>query len=374
MVLQSCQEEISDLFSFARSWVNPNHNYIKAAKYLSNLDLIKIQEMQYIICSHKQDTLDWLNVTDQYCKNEILIDENFDEGCENIICENCNRDILPNTYKKQRFYRLSVHLNPEKIMEWLESQLNDSNFMWHKEETGVYYVGGQGKIVNLIIPDFCTNPIFLTIDRIRIHPTVLITLRKNISDVPFKLPIIKMVDLFCKRKALVEIFQEAIKRGVPELIPNISLQILPTAYVSLKYVEPIVVKKPLELKVIESRVYVNDIEIINKKAGSCLNVFRVLFRQFLHDCGKELPPTKHTLLSINQLEKSLNLSLEADLEHQIRKPLNTMQRTIKATLAKKLGLNIERNDVIQTVGWPGSSCRDYGYRINPFNVVIKVAC
>lgn len=36
-----------------------------------------------------------------------------------------------------------------------------------------------------------------------------------------------------------------------------------------------------------------------------------------------------------------------------------MQRTIKATLAEKLGLNIERDDVIQTLGWQRSS---YGYR------------
>ncbi|HCE59727.1 MAG TPA: hypothetical protein DEQ74_02770, partial [Wolbachia sp.] len=67
-------------------------------------------------------------------------------------------------------------------------------------------------------------------------------------------------------------------------------------------------------------------------------------------------------------------STEADPEHHIRKPLNTIQRTIKTTLAKRLGLNIGRNDVIQTVGWPGSSRKDYGYRINPFTVVIKVIC
>ncbi len=77
------------------------------------------------------------------------------------------------------------------------------------------------------------------------------------------------------------------------------------------------------------------------------------------------------LLSITEIEKRLNLDPEADPEHYIRKPINTIQRTIKTTLAKKLGLNIERNDVIQTVGWPGSSRKHYGYRINPFTLVIK---
>ncbi|WP_245611041.1 MULTISPECIES: hypothetical protein [unclassified Wolbachia] len=45
-----------------------------------------------------------------------------------------------------------------------------------------------------------------------------------------------------------------------------------------------------------------------------------------------------------------------------------MQKTIKATLAEKLGLSIERNDVIQTLGWQRSS---HGYRINPFTLTIK---
>lgn len=368
MVLQSYQEQISDIFSSGNSWVNPNQNYIKAAKYLSDLGLIKTQERSYIICSYRQDKLDWPNVVDPYCNNEIFIDEDFDEACDNIICENCNRDILPNTYKKQRFHRLSVYLNPERIMEWFESQLSDSNFMWQKVERGVYYIGGQG---NLIILDFCTNPTFLTIDRLRANPTVLVILRKNIPDIPLSLPIVEMVDLFCQRKTLIEIFQEVVKRGVPELIPNTSMQILATSYVPLKRVEPAAVKKLLELQFVESTVYINDIEVINEKAKSCLNVFRALFKQFLNDCKNELPPEKYTLLSINELGKSLGLGLEVDLEHYIRKPLNTIQRTVKATLAKKLGLNIKRNDVIQTLGWPGSSRKDYGYRINPFTVTIK---
>lgn len=368
MVLQSCQEQISDLFNSGSSWVNPNQNYIKAAKYLSNLELIKMQERAYIICSHRQDKLDWPNVVDPYCNNEIFIDEDFDEVCDNIICENCNRDILPNTYKKQRFHRLSVYLNPEKIMNWFEGQLSTTHFMWQKVERGVYYIGGQGEFVNLIVLDFCTNPTFLTIDRLRVNPTVLVILRKNIPNIPLDLPIVEMVDLFCQHRTLIEIFQEAVQRGVPELIPNTSMQILHT---SLEQIEPAREKELLELQLVEGSLYVNNIEILNKKAVACMKVFRILFEQFLHDCKKELPPEKHTLLSITKIEKHLNLDQEADPEHHIRKPLNTIQRTIKTTLAKKLGLNIERNDVIQTVGWPGSSRKDYGYRINPFTVVVR---
>lgn len=240
--------------------------------------------------------------------------------------------------------------------------------MWQKVENGVYYVGDQGNIVNFIILDFCTNATFLTVDKLKVHPTVLITLKKDVPDLLLTLSTVPMVELFCQCKTLTEIFQEAAKRGVPEVIQNTSLQILPTSYISLNRVEQIMPKKLLELQVMEGTVYINDIEVINKKAASCLNVFRVLFKQFLQDCGEELLPERHTLLNINQLEKHLGLSLEADLEHQIRKPLNIIQRTIKATLAEKLGLSIERNDVIQTLGWQRSS---HGYRINPFTLTLK---
>ncbi|MDR1139419.1 MAG: hypothetical protein LBJ80_04175 [Rickettsiales bacterium] len=368
MLLQSFHEQIADLLSSNSSWVNPSQNHIKAARYLLDLGLIKMQERYYIVCSREEDHLDWPNVIDPSCSNEVFIDPDFDEACDDAICENCSRHILPNTYQKQRSHLLSIYLNIEKIIDWFETELNDSRLMWEKVEKGVYYVCNQGRIVNLIILDFCTDAIFLTIDKLRVHPTVLITLKKDIPNLLLSLYVVRMVELFCQLKTLTEIFQEAAKRGVPEVVENTSLQVLPASYISLKRVEPIVPTKLLELQVVKGMVYVNSVEVINKKAVSCLNIFRILFKQFLHDCEKELPPEKHTLLNINQLEKLLGLSLEADLEHQIRRPLNKMQKMIKATLAKELGLSIERNDVIQTLGWQRLS---HGYRINPFTLTIK---
>ncbi|WP_265022898.1 hypothetical protein [Wolbachia endosymbiont (group B) of Ischnura elegans] len=244
---------------------------------MSDLKLIQMQERSYIICSRRQDKLDWPNIVDPYCNNEIFIDEDFNEACDNIICENCNRDILPNTYKKQRFHRLSAYLNPEKFMHWFEGQLSDTNFMWQKVERGVYHVGRQGKIVSLIILDFCTNPTFLTIDKLKANPTVLIILRKNPSNIPLDLPIVKMVDLFFQHQTLIEVFQEAIQRGVPELIPNTSMQILHT---SLNLIEPPKEKELLKLQLIEGSLYVNNIEILNKKAVACMRVFAYYLNNF----------------------------------------------------------------------------------------------
>lgn len=178
MVLKFFHEQIADLLSSNSSWVNPSQNHIKAARYLFDLGWIQMQERYYIVCSCEEDYLDWPNVIDPSCSNEIFIDPDFDEACDDAICENCSRHILPNTYQKQRFHLLSIYLNIEKIIDWFETELNDSRLMWEKVEKGVYYVCNQGRTVNLIILDFCTDAIFLTIDKLRVHPTVLITLKK----------------------------------------------------------------------------------------------------------------------------------------------------------------------------------------------------
>ncbi|WP_265015115.1 hypothetical protein [Wolbachia endosymbiont (group B) of Camptogramma bilineatum] len=280
MVLKFFHEQIADLLSSNSSWVNPSQNHIKAARYLFDLGWIKMQERYYIVCSREEDRLDWPNVVDPSCSNEIFIDSDFDEACDDAICENCSRHILPNTYQKQRFHLLSIYLNTEKVIDWFETKLNDSRLMWEKVEQGVYYICNQGRIVNLIILDFCTDAIFLTIDKLRVHPTVLITLKKDIPNLLLNLYVVPMVKLFCQLKTVTEIFREAAKRGVPKVVENTSLQVLPASYISLKRVEPIIPTKLLELQVVKGMVYVNSIEVINKKAASCLIFFEYYLGNF----------------------------------------------------------------------------------------------
>ncbi|WP_265033211.1 hypothetical protein [Wolbachia endosymbiont (group A) of Sicus ferrugineus] len=94
----------------------------------------------------------------------------------------------------------------------------------------------------------------------------------------------------------------------------------------------------------------------------CVSIFRVLFKQFLNDFENDVPLEKHIPLSIEKIADRLTFHSEiTDLEQQIRYPLNKMQRTIKEKLANQLGLNIKRDDVIQTIGWPELTCNTNSY-------------
>ena len=369
MALQLSQKQVvADILKSNDSWIDPKKDYLETAVHLSGLGLINLKEIYFVICSREEDHLDWPHVFYRDCSNEIPISPDFDEECDDMICEDCCRYILPNTHQKKRFHLLSTNLNLEKVADWFENLLRTSQLIWRKVVKGVYHVSSGNSIVSLIIFDLCTDSTHLTIDKLRIQPTVLITVREIIPDLPLTLPVVKMTDLFCEYKTLNEILSEAVEKGVPELISNASSQMF--SITPLKEVKPISLKKALQLMFTQGTVYINDIEVVSKRAKLCISIFDVLFKQFLHDFSN--PKEQHKPLSIEKIADRLNFHSEiTDLEQQIRYPINKMQRTIKEKLASQLGLNIKRDDIIQTIGWPELGCKEYGYRLNPFTLVLK---
>lgn len=371
MVLQFSQNQVvADILESHDSLIDPSKTYLETALYLFGLGFINFKEVYFVICSRVEDHLDWPHVLYPDCSNEIPISPDFDEECDDMLCEDCCRYILPNTHQKQRFHLLSTNLNLEKIANWFDDLLNSSRLIWRKADEGIYHVSCYNNIVSLIVLDFCPDAIHLTIDRLRIQPTVLITVRENVPDLPLALLIVKMTDLFCEHRTLNEILFEAVETGVPELISNASSQIFPI--IPLRETKPELPKKALHIQFTGGVVYINKIEVVNKRAKLCISIFDVLFKQFLHDFSNDVAKEEHKPLSIEKIAERLNFHAEiTDLEQQIRYPLNKMQRTIKEKLANQLGLGIKREDVIQTIGWPELACKEYGYRLNPFTLTLK---
>ncbi|WP_341823858.1 hypothetical protein [Wolbachia endosymbiont (group A) of Agelastica alni] len=48
-----------------------------------------------------------------------------------------------------------------------------------------------------------------------------------------------------------------------------------------------------------------------------------------------------------------------------------MQRTMVDKLAITLGMNVKRDDIIQTLPWSGIDIKEYGYRLNPSTLSLK---
>ena len=130
--------------------------------------------------------------------------------------------------------------------------------------------------------------------------------------------------------------------------------------------------KILQLHIINNAVYVNNVKVISEYSRMRLKIFYILLDQFLQDFKNGLPPEKYKFFDINQLAELLGIdSTTQSLEQKIRRPLNKMQQTIRENLLKELG--IKCNDVIESIGWPGYTAKDYGYRLNPFILSLSVA-
>jgi hypothetical protein len=43
---------------------------------------------------------------------------------------------------------------------------------------------------------------------------------------------------------------------------------------------------------------------------------------------------------------------------------------LEAAVKRKLGLPVGREDIIQTLAWQGQTGDDYGYRLNPYRVLL----
>ena len=60
-----------------------------------------------------------------------------------------------------------------------------------------------------------------------------------------------------------------------------------------------------------------------------------------------------------------------DDETRVRRALNYLQFDIETAVKKKLGLPIDRQDIVQTCRWKGHGEADHRYRINPFTVTAR---
>ena len=113
--------------------------------------------------------------------------------------------------------------------------------------------------------------------------------------------------------------------------------------------------------------------VVAPQAGPRYEIFRILWDRFLDDLKEALPPEQHGLINIRDLIKELESRTGKFVEDEttVRRTVNRLQSNIETAVKKKLGLPIDREDIVQTCRWKGQGEGDYGYRINPFTVAAR---
>jgi hypothetical protein len=153
-------------------------------------------------------------------------------------------------------------------------------------------------------------------------------------------PIISVADLIHNPLSLTGLIKQTCQIGVCEAIPNYSASILPFRMISLAEPKIAPQEKYLEIRMADNGVSINGIVVIGRHASSRLLIFRLLLEQYWQDFEIAKPSVQHTFLNINQLANLMepHVGMIEDLEQQIRRPLNKMQKVIQDTLAEQLGL------------------------------------
>jgi len=380
MDLKYCQKRgvatdaIKALIMHSGSWVDLNLEYQNALMFLQENQFTRQCSSLFVKCCNKKDVQDISFVANYDCRNRIYIEPDFDEDCDDLVCDNCGRYILPTTNNKHRFTETTVDLNYKTITQFIENSMRQHQISYHLLSKGVYAVMSQHGIATVVIMDLCDDYRYLTVDKLKATPTLLLNIRDKLPNIGIEVQRLAVADFITMPELLADAITKTCKKGVSETLPNQSASILPFPNFNLAAPKQIVEEKYLEIKINDAGVSINNILVIGKQASSRLLIFRLLLEQYWQDFEVAKPPEQHSFLNMNQLSDLMepHLGMISDLEQQIRRPLNKMQKVIQETLAKNLGLPVQRHDVIETRGWPGcNNKQEFGYRLNPNTLLFR---
>ncbi len=137
--------------------------------------------------------------------------------------------------------------------------------------------------------------------------------------------------------------------------------------------KPPAVGRRFVVEVGESIVRIEGIKVIAKQAGPRLIIFQMLWKQFLGDLQRRLPPADFTAIPIGKLMAELETQTGRRYpdETAVRRTINYLQANIEKTLKETVGIPIDREDVVQTCDKTGQLDSSFGYRINPFTVAAR---
>jgi hypothetical protein len=101
-------------------------------------------------------------------------------------------------------------------------------------------------------------------------------------------------------------------------------------------------------------IFINDIEIVNKKSLRKYQIFIILFDKFIDDYKSGISTEEFSSVSVAQISKILDVKAKTKLdpEKQVRWHINQLQQKLR---------NLFGVEIVETLRWAG-------YRLNPLAV------
>ena len=356
---------------------NPTSTLLETAERLEKAGLVETQIREYVCCADPKDAD--FPPKNRHCRGRIYFKDGLDESGYEYRCPDCERPVFPNRYRKQHHRELHTKISVQGVESYVSAQLAQFNENVKRIADAVYRVdiGTLGVVV--CIADYCAEEKYLTRDWAAAHPTCYIVVNPKGFEERFLkeewLQSVSLVDVVSGAVDLEKIIRELAASGPPPSVMNVSIPVYTKgpAPVVIEPLHPSARGRRFVVEAGSNVVLVEGEIVVAPQAGIRYKIFQVLWGRFLDDLKQSLSPDLHRPINIQDVIQVLESGIGKHIEDEmnIRRSINRLQTDIEITVKKKLGLPIDREDIIQTCHWKGQGEGDHGYRINPFTVAAR---
>ncbi len=356
---------------------NPSQDVLKTAARLEKEGLVETRVREFILCAEPQD-FDY-PPKNRHCRGRLYVDDGLDEAGHEFRCPECDRPVFPVRYNKLRHKELRTKLLPQGITSYILSELANLKSSVKEISAGVYRIDIGDLGVLVCIADYCSDEKFLTRDWARTQTTCYLVVNPKSFDERFLdedwIIRTSLADIICGQTKIKDWVCNAAECGPPQSVRTASVPVYTKGATPI-VAEPVAPYQAGRRFVVEcgpNTVVVEGETVVAPQAGTRFDVFRILWDQFLEDMRQAVLPEQHRLINIKDIIKEIEARTEKYVEDEtsIRRTINRLQSDIETAIKKKLGLPIDREDIVQTCRWKGQGEGDFGYRINPFTVAAR---
>ena len=356
----------------------PSPALCTAAKRLQKMGLVEPCLREYVRCADPQDSD--FPPRNRHCRGRVYLTDGLDESGHEFRCPDCERPVSPFRHRKRRHKELHTHVSPDGVRSYIAARLAELSADIKEVAEAVYQIdiGQMGVVV--CIADYCAEQPFLARDWAKTHAACYVVVNPKGFEERFLnedwLTRASLADVIAGEVDLQDVLQELATAGAPQSVLNASVPVYSKGAPPIR-VEPLVPPQKGRRFVVEvgpKTVRVEGEVVVAPQAGTRFHIFRILWERFLDDLKDGLAPDDFRPITLDKLARELENRTEQSFEDvlTVRRAVNRLQAHIETAVKRKLGLPIDREDVIQTCRWEGVVGRgDHGYRLNPSTVAVR---
>ncbi len=369
--------DIDHLLQNGMTITAPSDVLMETAGDLERLGLIRSHVQEYVLCASSHDNDFPPPIRD--CQGRIHLQDGLDEGGDEFRCSDCERPVYPFLDEKRRYRELLAHIHHAGIISFVLAEIAKAKVAVRELTKGVYRcdAGPMGTIICIV--DYCQDPQYTTREWASRFPTGYLAVNpldlKNRFFQEAWLNILPLGAVVSGDVQLSEWVMDIAEKSSPPMLLNASLPIYS------KTVLPIAVQPPPPVPtarrfIVEcggNMVRIENERVVAPQAGMRYDIFRVLWDRFLEDMKNGASPDEYRPISIYDLMEAVGKRQKKYLEDEttVRRTVNRLQENLETTVKKKLGLPIDRHDIVETLPWKGTGEGEHGYRINPRTVIAR---